>query len=74
MRRTIASEPWMDFLVNEVGVSSRIPTPHLITRCDKSIQTNPSNLHFNPLGKRPTREKKIILLVSNYHHLHGVNK
>ncbi|GFW46588.1 uncharacterized protein TNCV_1936581 [Trichonephila clavipes] len=69
MRRTVAAEPWMDFLVNEVEVSSRIPAPPLITRCDKSIQTDPPNLHFKPLGKRPTREKNIILLVPNHHPL-----
>ncbi|GFS95420.1 hypothetical protein TNCV_409831 [Trichonephila clavipes] len=33
--------PLMDFLVNEVQVTSRIPTPPLITLCDKSTQTNP---------------------------------
>ncbi|GFV93207.1 hypothetical protein TNCV_573461 [Trichonephila clavipes] len=38
---------WMDFLVNEV--SSRIPP--LITRCDKSIQTDPPKLHFKPIKK-----------------------
>ncbi|GFX80646.1 uncharacterized protein TNCV_499131 [Trichonephila clavipes] len=32
------AEPWMDFLVNEVKMSSRIPP--LISRCDKSIQTD----------------------------------
>ncbi|GFT86661.1 uncharacterized protein TNCV_1251261 [Trichonephila clavipes] len=49
MRQTVApvqcpAEPWMDFLVNEV--SSRINTPALITRCDKSIQTDSPNLHY----------------------------
>ncbi|GFU25327.1 uncharacterized protein TNCV_2903541 [Trichonephila clavipes] len=68
MRQTVApvecpAEPWMDFLVNEVAVSSRIPTPPLITRCDKSIQTDPPNLHFKPIGKTPTRD--LILL---HHH------
>ncbi|GFV61538.1 hypothetical protein TNCV_92421 [Trichonephila clavipes] len=42
------------FLVNEVSL--RIPTPPLITRCDKSIQTDPPNLHFKPIGKMPTRD------------------
>ncbi|GFW07725.1 uncharacterized protein TNCV_3918581 [Trichonephila clavipes] len=74
MRRTVAlvecpAEPWRDFLVNEVEVSSRIPTPPLITRCDKSIQTDPSNLHFKPIGKTTTRENNIILLVLNHHPL-----
>ncbi|GFU77788.1 uncharacterized protein TNCV_1137961 [Trichonephila clavipes] len=68
MRRTVTpvecpAEPWMDFLVNEV--SSRIPP--LITRCDKSIQTDSPNLHFQPIGKTPTRN--IILLVPNHHPL-----
>ncbi|GFW69011.1 hypothetical protein TNCV_2919091 [Trichonephila clavipes] len=67
------AEPWMDFLVNEIEVSSRILTPPLITRCDKSIQTDPPNLHFKPIGKTPmeqsTREKNIILLVPNHHPL-----
>ncbi|GFX82809.1 hypothetical protein TNCV_1699281 [Trichonephila clavipes] len=57
----------MDFLVNEVDVSSRIPTPPLITRCDKSIQTDPPNLHFKPIGKTPTRD--IILLLPNHYPL-----
>ncbi|GFT78945.1 uncharacterized protein TNCV_3093331 [Trichonephila clavipes] len=70
MRQTVApveclAEPWMDFLVNEVSL--RIPTPALITRCDKSIQTEPPNLHFKPIGKMPTRD--IILLVLNHHPL-----
>ncbi|GFV24443.1 hypothetical protein TNCV_5024681 [Trichonephila clavipes] len=41
--------PWMYFLVNEV--SSRIPL--LITRCDKSIQTDPTTLISYPLKRRP---------------------
>ncbi|GFX09131.1 hypothetical protein TNCV_4167101 [Trichonephila clavipes] len=58
MRRIVApvecpAQPWMDFLVNEVEVSSRIPTPPLITRCDKSIQTNPPTFISNPLERRP---------------------
>ncbi|GFX42244.1 uncharacterized protein TNCV_4310791 [Trichonephila clavipes] len=40
-------------LVNEVHVSSRISTPPLITRCTKSIQTDPPNLHFKLLRKKP---------------------
>ncbi|GFV20770.1 uncharacterized protein TNCV_2815191 [Trichonephila clavipes] len=61
------AEPWMDFLVNEVEVSSSIATPPLITRWDKSFQTDPLNLHFKPIGKTPTRD--IILLVPNHHPL-----
>ncbi|GFW77422.1 uncharacterized protein TNCV_2498151 [Trichonephila clavipes] len=58
MRRTVApvecpAEPWIDFLVNEVEVSSRIPTLPLITRCNKSIQTDPPTFISNPLERRP---------------------
>ncbi|GFU53776.1 uncharacterized protein TNCV_3472221 [Trichonephila clavipes] len=72
MRRTVApvecpDEPCMEFSGNEVEVSSRIPTPALITRCDKSIQTDTPNLHVQPLGKKPTRD--INLLVPNHHPL-----
>ncbi|GFU36767.1 uncharacterized protein TNCV_365341 [Trichonephila clavipes] len=68
MRQTVApvecpAEPWMDFLVNEVSL--RIPA--LITRCDKSIQTDPPNLPFQPIEKTPTWD--IILLVPNHHPL-----
>ncbi|GFR22630.1 hypothetical protein TNCT_527151 [Trichonephila clavata] len=67
----------MDLLLNEVAVTSRIPTPSLITRCDKSIQTD-------PLGKRPMEQsnkrlcptiqprevpKNLILLVHHNHPL-----
>ncbi|GFX09128.1 hypothetical protein TNCV_4167071 [Trichonephila clavipes] len=58
MRQTVApvgcpAEPRMDFLVNEVEVSSRIPTPPLITRCDKSIQTDPPTFISNALERCP---------------------
>ncbi|GFT93778.1 uncharacterized protein TNCV_4715691 [Trichonephila clavipes] len=53
MRQTVApvecpAEPWMDFLVNEVEVSSRIPTSPLITRsyCGAADQ---SASHHHPL-------------------------
>ncbi|GFX10871.1 hypothetical protein TNCV_3196321 [Trichonephila clavipes] len=64
MRRTVApvecpAEPWMDFLVNEVEVSSRIPTPPLITRCDKSIQTDPPTFISNPLERSPPGRKTL---------------
>ncbi|GFS69501.1 hypothetical protein TNCV_3893741 [Trichonephila clavipes] len=67
-RQTVApvecpAEPWMGFLVNEVSL--RIPA--LITHCDKSIQTDPPNLPFQPIEKTPTRD--IILLVPNHHPL-----
>ncbi|GFW43838.1 hypothetical protein TNCV_2854711 [Trichonephila clavipes] len=45
--------PLMDFLVNEVEVTSCISTPPLITRCDKITQMDPSTLQFKSLGKRP---------------------
>ncbi|GFT24475.1 hypothetical protein TNCV_3252921 [Trichonephila clavipes] len=66
MRQIVApvecpTEPWMDFLVNEVSL--RIPS--LITRCDKSIQTEPPNLPFLRIGKTPTR---VIILLVTYHH------
>ncbi|GFV06161.1 hypothetical protein TNCV_3744841 [Trichonephila clavipes] len=51
-------EPWMNFLVKEVSL--RIPP--LITRCDKSIQTNSPIFISNPL-----EDAHIILLVL-YHH------
>ncbi|GFY58550.1 hypothetical protein TNIN_198141 [Trichonephila inaurata madagascariensis] len=35
------ADPLIDFLVNEIEVTSSIPTPPLITRCDKSTQTDP---------------------------------
>ncbi|GFV98944.1 uncharacterized protein TNCV_3390071 [Trichonephila clavipes] len=68
MRQTMAplecpAEPWMEFLVNEVSL--RIAA--LITCCDKSIQTDPFNLPFQPSEKTPTRD--IILLVPNHHPL-----
>ncbi|GFX38026.1 hypothetical protein TNCV_3836251 [Trichonephila clavipes] len=36
----------MDFLVNEVEVTPRISTPPLITRYDKTTQTDPPNPSF----------------------------
>ncbi|GFT34649.1 hypothetical protein TNCV_1535911 [Trichonephila clavipes] len=74
------AEPLMDFLVNEVDVTSRIPTPSLITRCHKSTQTDPPTFHFKSLGKRSMEQcnkrlksrevsKSIILLVHNHHPL-----
>ncbi|GFX32219.1 uncharacterized protein TNCV_1673271 [Trichonephila clavipes] len=59
--------PWMDFLVNEVEVSLRILTPPLITRCDKSIHTDPPQPSFQTHWKDATRD--IILLVPNHHPL-----
>ncbi|GFY63920.1 hypothetical protein TNIN_156051 [Trichonephila inaurata madagascariensis] len=70
----------MDFLMNEVEVTSRIPTPPLITRCDNCNKTDSPTLHFQPLGKRPMEQsnkrltfrkvpKNIILLVPNHHPL-----
>ncbi|GFX42240.1 hypothetical protein TNCV_4310751 [Trichonephila clavipes] len=59
MRRTVAPtecpvKPCMDFLVNEVDVSSRISTPPLITRCNKSIHTGiPPTFISNPLERNP---------------------
>ncbi|GFT34689.1 hypothetical protein TNCV_1536241 [Trichonephila clavipes] len=47
------AEPWMDFLVNEVEVTSHIPTPPLITRCDKSIQMDPPASISNSLERGP---------------------
>ncbi|GFW07575.1 uncharacterized protein TNCV_3917081 [Trichonephila clavipes] len=71
------AESWRDFLVNEVEVTSHIPTPPLITRCDKSIQMNSLNLLFKPLEKRPMEQsnksreipQNIILVVPNHHPL-----
>ncbi|GFS47294.1 hypothetical protein TNIN_2171 [Trichonephila inaurata madagascariensis] len=70
----------MDFLENEVKLTSRILTPPLIIRCDKCTQTDSPTLHFQPLGKRPMEQsnkrlisreflRNIILLVPNHHHL-----
>ncbi|GFY58548.1 uncharacterized protein TNIN_198121 [Trichonephila inaurata madagascariensis] len=47
------AEPLMDFLVNDVEVTSRIPTPPLITRCDKSTQTDPPLFLSNRLEGGP---------------------
>ncbi|GFW87268.1 uncharacterized protein TNCV_4313911 [Trichonephila clavipes] len=58
MRLTVAtmkcpSQPWMDFLLNDVEVSLSSPTLPMITRCDKSIQTDPPTFISNPLERRP---------------------
>ncbi|GFS65231.1 hypothetical protein TNIN_264871 [Trichonephila inaurata madagascariensis] len=50
------AEPLMDFLMNEVKVTSRIPTPPLIPHCDKCNQTDSPTLHFKHLGKRPMEQ------------------
>ncbi|GFX69161.1 hypothetical protein TNCV_3563371 [Trichonephila clavipes] len=59
------------FLVNEVEVSSRIPTPLLITRCDKEYPDGSPNLHFKPIEKTPTQD--IILLDHHPLSLHWVD-
>ncbi|GFW70181.1 hypothetical protein TNCV_4467401 [Trichonephila clavipes] len=43
----------MDLLVNEVEVTSSIPTPPLIIRCEKSTQTDPPPFISNPLERGP---------------------
>ncbi|GFV23193.1 hypothetical protein TNCV_2943531 [Trichonephila clavipes] len=48
------AEPRMDFLVNEVQVTSHIPTSPLIIRCDKSIQTDTPAPISNPLERGPS--------------------
>ncbi|GFW07413.1 hypothetical protein TNCV_865851 [Trichonephila clavipes] len=52
-----SAEPLMDFLVNEVEVTSGIPTPPLITLCDKSTQTDPPFIS-NRLERDPWNSPK----------------